>query len=86
MWNETKKNLEATLIFKDFKEAFSFMGRVAEVAEDMDHHPEWKNVYNKLYITLTTHSAGGVVTSKDRQLAQAIERLYHEHYRHRDTS
>ena len=60
--------------FKDFIEAFGFMSRVALIAEKMDHHPEWTNVYNKLDVTLTTHSAGGV-TQKDLTLAQAIDAL-----------
>lgn len=60
--------------FKTFSEAFSFMTRVALAAEKMDHHPEWSNVYNKVRITLTTHSAGGL-TSKDMALAEKIDRL-----------
>lgn len=60
--------------FKTFSEAFSFMTRVALAAEKMDHHPEWSNVYNKVTITLTTHSAGGL-TDKDMALAEKIDRL-----------
>ncbi|HEY4995652.1 MAG TPA: 4a-hydroxytetrahydrobiopterin dehydratase [Aestuariivirga sp.] len=60
--------------FKDFNEAFGFMSRVALIAEKMDHHPEWTNVYNKLDVILTTDSAGGV-TQKDLTLAQAINAL-----------
>ena len=60
--------------FKTFSEAFSFMTRVALAAEKMDHHPEWSNVYNKVRITLTTHSAGGL-TSKDVTLAEKIDRV-----------
>ncbi|MCC7166758.1 MAG: 4a-hydroxytetrahydrobiopterin dehydratase [Rhodospirillales bacterium] len=59
--------------FKDFAQAFAFMTRVAGVAEAMDHHPEWSNVYNRVAITLATHDAGGV-TDKDIALAQAIDR------------
>ncbi len=58
--------------FKDFSAAFAFMTRVALLAEKMDHHPEWSNVYNKVDITLTTHDAGGV-TQKDIDLAKAME-------------
>jgi 4a-hydroxytetrahydrobiopterin dehydratase len=58
--------------FKDFSEAFAFMTRVAMVAEKMDHHPEWFNVYNKIDVTLSTHDAGGV-TAKDIEMAKAIE-------------
>jgi 4a-hydroxytetrahydrobiopterin dehydratase len=57
--------------FKSFVEAWGFMSRVALLAEKMDHHPDWSNVYNKVAITLTTHDAGGV-TQRDINLAQAI--------------
>ena len=60
--------------FKDFSEAFGFMTRVALVAQASDHHPEWSNVYNKVSIRLTTHSAGGL-TAKDVALAEAIDKL-----------
>ena len=82
MWKERENSLEVTLTFRDFKEAFAFMGRVAELAESMDHHPEWKNVYNKVHIALTTHSAGSRVTDKDRQLAESITQIYTDHYQH----
>ena len=58
--------------FKDFNEAFAFMTRVALLAEKLDHHPEWFNVYNKLDVTLSTHDAGGV-TAKDVEMAKAME-------------
>lgn len=58
--------------FKDFSEAFAFMARVALLAEKMDHHPEWFNVYNKVNVTLATHDAGGV-TDKDIAMATAME-------------
>src|SRR5262250_2040158 len=60
--------------FKDFNQAFAFMARVALLAEKMDHHPEWFNVYNKVEVTLATHDAGGV-TERDVALAQAMDRL-----------
>jgi 4a-hydroxytetrahydrobiopterin dehydratase len=60
--------------FKDFSEAFGFMTRVALLAQAADHHPEWSNVYNKVRIHLSTHSAGGV-TARDVALAEAIGRL-----------
>lgn len=60
--------------FKTFSEAFSFMTRVALAAEKMDHHPEWSNTYNKVRITLTTHSVGGL-TAKDVALAEKIDRI-----------
>ena len=60
--------------FKDFSEAFAFMTRVALLAQAADHHPEWSNVYNKVSITLSTHSAGGL-TAKDVKLAGENDRL-----------
>ena len=61
-------------VFADFKAAFGFMTRVALLAEGMNHHPEWFNVYNKVSITLSTHDAGGL-TQNDTRLAAAIEAL-----------
>ena len=60
--------------FKTFSEAFAFMTRVAFAAEKADHHPEWSNVYNKVRITLSTHTAGGL-TAKDVALAEKIDKL-----------
>jgi 4a-hydroxytetrahydrobiopterin dehydratase len=60
--------------FKDFNAAFGFMTRVALVAEKMDHHPEWFNVYNRVDVTLATHSKGGV-TDLDINLAKAMEEI-----------
>ena len=75
MWNEQDNKLQREFKFKDFSEAFAFMSRVALLAEKMDHHPEWSNVYNKVAIVLRTHSAGNKVTDKDRTLAAAIDKL-----------
>ena len=60
--------------FIDFNEAFGFMTRVAVLAEQHNHHPEWSNVYNRVSITLTTHDAGGL-SSRDLDLAQRIDNL-----------
>ena len=60
--------------FRTFSEAFAFMTRVALLAEKADHHPEWRNVYNQVSITLTTHDAGGL-SDKDIKLATAIDTL-----------
>ena len=61
-------------VFADFSEAFAFMTRVALLAETMNHHPEWSNVYRNVSITLTTHDAGGL-TELDTRLAKAIGAL-----------
>jgi 4a-hydroxytetrahydrobiopterin dehydratase len=63
-----------TFVFADFNAAFGFMTRAALVAEKMDHHPEWSNVYKTVVVTLTTHDAGGV-TGRDIALAEAMERF-----------
>ncbi len=61
-------------IFKNFNEAFGFMSRVALVAEKMDHHPEWSNVYKTVDVTLSTHDAGGL-TELDIKLAEAMDKI-----------
>jgi 4a-hydroxytetrahydrobiopterin dehydratase len=66
--------ISRTFTFKDFNEAFGFMARAALIAEKLDHHPEWFNVYNKVEVTLATHDAGGV-TERDVRLAEAMDRL-----------
>ena len=75
MWQEKDNKLYRKFQFKDFSEAFAFMTRVALEAEKMDHHPLWTNVYNSVEIWLSTHSAGDVVTNKDKQLAEKIDDL-----------
>jgi len=74
-WQEKNNSLYRKIQFKNFSEAFAFMTRVAIEAEKMDHHPLWTNVYNTVEIWLSTHSAGDVVTDKDRQLARKIDAL-----------
>lgn len=76
MWREESNTLIKTFEFKDFVEAFSFMTKVALLAEKMNHHPYWINVYNRVEIRLNTHDAGGVVTEKDYALAKAIDALF----------
>jgi 4a-hydroxytetrahydrobiopterin dehydratase len=75
MWHETNNKLYRAFEFKDFSEAFSFMTRVALLAEKNNHHPTWTNTYNKVEIWLNTHDAGDVVTEKDRTLAKAIDKV-----------
>ena len=74
-WRMEKNVLKKSFTFKDFKEAFGFMTKVALVAEKMDHHPMWTNVYNKVDFELSTHDAGDTVTEKDHKLAKAIDAL-----------
>lgn len=75
MWIEKNNKLSAEFQFADFVSAFAFMTKVALLAEKMNHHPYWTNVYNKVTIELSTHDAGNVVTEKDRKLAGAIDKL-----------
>lgn len=69
-WSEVpgRDAVQKTFKFSDFNEAFGFMARVALVAERMDHHPEWRNVWNTVEVVLSTHDAGGL-TQKDVDLA-----------------
>ncbi len=78
MWEEKDKKLQRIFEFKDFVRAFSFMTRVAFIAEKMNHHPEWTNVWNKVSILLSTHDAGNIITDKDRKMAEAIDKVYAE--------
>jgi 4a-hydroxytetrahydrobiopterin dehydratase len=75
-WSEVtgRDAITRKFIFKDFNQAFGFMTRAALVAEKMDHHPEWFNVYKTVAVTLSTHDAGGV-TELDVKLAEAMDSL-----------
>ena len=75
MWKEENNRLKKTFEFKDFVAAFGFMTQVAILAEKANHHPNWSNVYNTVSFELNTHDAGGIVTQKDRDLAEAIDLL-----------
>jgi 4a-hydroxytetrahydrobiopterin dehydratase len=74
-WTEKDSSLYRKFEFKDFNEAFAFMTRVALIAEKMDHHPKWTNVWNTVEVWLFTHDAGDIVTEKDRKLADKISAL-----------
>lgn len=76
MWQETKDGLYKLFEFKDFKEAFGFMSKVAQIAERQQHHPRWTNEWNKVEIWLSTHETDDQITDKDRQLATAIDELW----------
>jgi len=75
-WSEVKDRdaISKKFIFADFNEAFGFMTRAALVAEKMDHHPEWFNVYKNVEVTLSTHDAGGL-TESDVTLAEAMDKI-----------
>jgi 4a-hydroxytetrahydrobiopterin dehydratase len=75
-WSEVsgRDAISKKFVFKDFNQAFGFMTRAALVAEKLDHHPEWFNVYKTVEVTLSTHDAGGV-TERDIKLAEAMDRL-----------
>jgi 4a-hydroxytetrahydrobiopterin dehydratase len=75
-WSEVsgRDAITRKFIFRDFRQAFAFMTKVADVANEMDHHPEWFNVYKTVEVTLSTHDAGGV-TELDTRLAEAMDRL-----------
>ena len=75
MWQEKENTLYRKYEFKDFSEAFAFMTRVALVAEKMNHHPKWTNVWNTVELWLSTHDAGDIVTDKDRKLAEKIDAM-----------
>jgi 4a-hydroxytetrahydrobiopterin dehydratase len=73
-WELAGDKLHRSFKFKDFVGAFGFMTRVALVAESMNHHPDWQNVYNRVVIDLSTHDAGGI-TELDFRLAVAASKL-----------
>jgi 4a-hydroxytetrahydrobiopterin dehydratase len=73
-WEASDQSIKKNLVFKDFKEALDFMVKAGAIAEELNHHPDWSNVYNKVNIKLSTHDAGGV-TDKDFELAQRMDDL-----------
>lgn len=74
-WELINEKLHKTFVFQDFVEAFAFMTKAALVAEKMNHHPEWCNVYKTVHVDLTTHEASGI-TQLDFDLAQRMETLF----------
>jgi 4a-hydroxytetrahydrobiopterin dehydratase len=75
MWTEQGNQLVQIFEFEDFNSAFAFMSRVALLADTMNHHPDWRNLYNKVEIRLSTHEAGNIITDKDWELARRIDKL-----------
>lgn len=78
-WKHRSGILLKTYKFSDFKAAFSFMQAIAKVANSIDHHPEWKNVYNKVEVELTTHDLGRKVGPLDIKMAHAMEKQFAKH-------
>jgi 4a-hydroxytetrahydrobiopterin dehydratase len=74
---ENRDALTRTFQFKDFNAAFGFMSRVALLAEKIDHHPEWSNVYNRVEVLLATHDADGV-TDLDVKMARFMDEIHRE--------
>lgn len=75
--DEARDAITRSILFADFIEAFGFMTQIALIAERMNHHPEWSNVYNRVDILLTTHDAGGL-SARDIDMAQAIDAVVGE--------
>lgn len=75
MWQEENNTLYRKFQFKDFKEAFAFLTKVAMAAEQLDHHPTIKNIWNTVELWLSTHDAGNIVTDKDWHLSKTIDSL-----------
>jgi 4a-hydroxytetrahydrobiopterin dehydratase len=78
MWSVKNNALEMEYIFRDFNEAFGFVCRVALLSEKADHHPDIRIMYNRVCLKLSTHDAGGTITGKDHDLADAISQLFDE--------
>lgn len=76
MWTLQNNKLTRTFVFPDFDTAFSFMAEVAGLAKEMNHHPRWTNVYNKVEMELSTHDANNTVTQKDYKLAEGIDLIW----------
>ncbi|HEX4773925.1 MAG TPA: 4a-hydroxytetrahydrobiopterin dehydratase [Candidatus Saccharimonadales bacterium] len=79
MWQETKHGLYKQFNFENFKQAWAFMSRVAELAEEYQHHPRWENEWSVVQIWLITHEGGKSVTNKDHEMAKLIDEVYAGH-------
>ncbi len=75
-WDETPNTLEKEFVFGSFEMAMEFIRQAAIRITEINHHPEWSNVYNRVHVKLTTHDAGNVVTQKDRELAEILDEIY----------
>ena len=77
-WEESPNSLNKEFLFESFEMAMLFMQRAAIRISEIDHHPEWSNIYNRVFVKLTTHSKGNMVTEQDRRLAEILDNLYLE--------
>ena len=75
-WEETPNFLYKEYLFESFELAMVFMQQAAIRITEINHHPEWSNVYNRVRVKLTTHDAGNIVTEKDRELAEILDEIY----------
>lgn len=78
MWKETKHGLYKQFNFENFKQAWAFMSKVAELAEESQHHPRWENEWSVVQIWLITHEGGKQITDRDRKMADAIDAIFAE--------
>ncbi|CAI8298187.1 MAG: pterin-4-alpha-carbinolamine dehydratase [Bacteroidetes bacterium MED-G17] len=72
-WKESNDSLTKTFVFKSFEDAMNWMQKAAKKIDQLNHHPEWTNIYNTIHVKLNTHDAGGIVTEKDHQLASILD-------------
>tara|TARA_E500000178_G_scaffold247784_1_gene244368 strand:- start:38 stop:277 length:240 start_codon:yes stop_codon:yes gene_type:complete len=72
-WKESNDSLSKTFVFKSFEDAMNWMQKAAKKIDQLNHHPEWTNIYNTIHVKLNTHDAGGIVTEKDHQLASILD-------------
>ncbi|MDQ3016707.1 MAG: 4a-hydroxytetrahydrobiopterin dehydratase [Bacteroidota bacterium] len=79
-WTEQNDKLTAEFVFEDFSQTWAFMNEVAMLAERKNHHPEWTNVWNRVTINLSTHDAGGIITEKDRKMADGITKIFERYH------
>ena len=72
-WTEINNELQKTFVFGTFAEAIDWMVKASVEVEKQQHHPKWTNIYNKVHVSLTTHEEGNTVTTKDLELAKALD-------------
>lgn len=75
-WIIKNNSMSKTYEFKDFDTAMLFMQKAAPLISALNHHPEWSNCYNRVFVLLTTHDAGNVITEKDHALADLLDNMY----------